>query len=129
MNKKKLHFLNMGELILIIVLLAVSSAAVLFLSGSSSENGSIAVIRCKGTELRLDLSGDGEYTFDECGEAVFEVAGGRVRIKSAPCRDGICVNTGFIGKKGQCIICVPQELTVTVENNDTDENKADIAIG
>lgn len=130
MNKKKLHFLNVGELIIIIVLLAVSTTAVLFLSGSSSDDRtSVAVIRSKGAELRLDLSADGEYTFAECSKTVFEVSEGRVRIKSAPCRDGICVNTGYIGKKGQCIVCVPQELTVTIENNDENDNNTDIVIG
>lgn len=45
---------------------------------------------------------------------VVEIAGGEVFMKSASCRNQICVHTGKISKEGQSIVCLPNRVTVEV---------------
>ena len=43
------------------------------------------------------------------------VAGGRVAIESAPCKNQICVKTGRVARPGQWIACLPNRVFVAVE--------------
>lgn len=45
---------------------------------------------------------------------VVETAGGRVRVRSSDCPDRICVQTGWIGKAGESIVCLPGRAVVEV---------------
>ena len=40
---------------------------------------------------------------------------GYAYIKEASCPDGLCVHQGKINKSGEMIVCLPNEVVVTVE--------------
>lgn len=40
---------------------------------------------------------------------------GEVYMKHANCKNGICVHTGKIHKKGESIICLPNRVSVEIE--------------
>lgn len=129
MSKGRLHFANRKELLIILIFLA-ATAITAFASHNNVKKGSVAVIQCGNTVYTADLSVSGEFSFDECRDTVFEINGGKIRIKSAPCKDKICVNTGFIGSPGQCIICVPQKIIITVKkDSDGNSTSADVTAG
>jgi hypothetical protein len=48
------------------------------------------------------------------GTTVVVIRGGRVSVAASPCRDGLCMKMGPIGKEGGVIACVPNEVVVTV---------------
>ena len=57
------------------------------------------------------------------GNAVIEVHEGRVRIQPLPseiCPLGICWGTGWIGRAGQTIVCLPNRIVITLRARDQD---------
>jgi hypothetical protein len=46
------------------------------------------------------------------GTTIVEVSQGRVRVLSSPCPEHICMNTGWISKTGQLIVCMPNRIVV-----------------
>ncbi len=81
-----------------------------------------AVVEVQGREMmRLSLSTeipDRQVPLKlEGGEAMLEVAGGRVRVLPMPdhiCSKHICSRTGWIGKPWQVIVCLPNKIIVRV---------------
>ena len=50
------------------------------------------------------------------GYNVISIRNGSVCVTEADCKNHICVNSGFIDKKGQVIACIPHRLLVTIED-------------
>lgn len=40
---------------------------------------------------------------------------GQVYMKDATCKNGVCVHTGKISKKGESIICLPHKVVVEIK--------------
>ena len=55
----------------------------------------------------------------EKGRVIIEVKDGRVRVVESPCLQKICVNTGWINRAGQNIICLPNKVLVTIEGKES----------
>jgi hypothetical protein len=64
------------------------------------------------------------YSFDFNGNTGYiEVKNGAVRMLEMPediCPEGVCSDTGWISKKYQVIVCLPNNITVSVEENNID---------
>ncbi len=74
----------------------------------------VAVVRIDGTEIvRLSLTEDSLYA-TATGHTI-EVKNGTVAVMVAPCPDQVCVRHYPARYLGECIICLPEALTVTVE--------------
>jgi len=54
----------------------------------------------------------------EKGRVIIEVKDGRVRAVESSCFQKICVNTGWIDKPGQNIICLPNKVLVIIEGKE-----------
>jgi len=54
----------------------------------------------------------------EKGKVIIEVKDGRVRAVESSCFQKICVNTGWIDKPGQNIICLPNRVLVIIEGKE-----------
>lgn len=128
MSEKKYHFVNRWELLVIIVLLGVSVIAAVLMK-FSGRNGSCAVIQCGDSVFTVNLDEPGEFTLDECGDTVFEIADGKIHIKEAVCPDKICAETGFISSPGQSIICVPEKIVITISGESESSVSADVTVG
>jgi hypothetical protein len=48
------------------------------------------------------------------GELLVEVCDGSVRVVSSDCPERRCVSSGAVSSVGECIVCVPNAVTVTV---------------
>ena len=46
---------------------------------------------------------------------LLEITGGRVRMREARCPDQTCVEQGYIKTAGESIICLPNQVVVTLE--------------
>ncbi len=55
----------------------------------------------------------------EKGRVAIEVKDGRVRAVESSCLQKICVNTGWINRPGQNIICLPNKVLVTIEGKES----------
>lgn len=108
------------ELIIIAALLLVAIGAGLwFFLGRTP--GAWAVVRVEGREVaRYSLSQNGVYPLNG-GTNVLTVEDGSAAVTEADCPDKICVEQGRVRYTGQCITCLPNKLTVTLEGGDAPE--------
>ncbi len=106
----------------IIIILMIIAAAVILYFGTRPfiKEGNSAQILLDGRVIKtLDLKKDTTFS-PEGMDVVFEVSNGRARFVSSDCPDKICVNTGFINKKGQSAVCLPNKLVLKITGSDVD---------
>ncbi len=109
--------------VLVIALLVIVSIAVILIMYLGRTPGGQVVVHVDGQETaRYSLFTDGEYPLNG-GSNTLVVSEGVAYIEWANCPDKYCVKQGRIAYEGQCITCLPNRLTVTVEGV-----KADIPI-
>lgn len=97
----------------------VIAVCVLLIFNSKSNSGKSAEIYVDGELFKeIPLDKDEEYRIStDFGENTVEVKDGRVRVKSADCKNQICVNTGWISSPGVPIICSPHRLSVEIKSD------------
>ena len=84
----------------------------------------IVVVHVDGEEvIRASLAEDQRFSVDgPLGETEIEIKDKRVRVVDSPCRREICVQTGWIGKPYQTIICMPNRVVIRLlSNGDSDK--------
>lgn len=116
----RLSMLTRNDKILMFTLVAIASFSfvrLFFISNEGKEtlikvgNGPVQRVSLK-TDRRINLEG-------EKGRVVIEIKEGRVRAVESSCFQKICVNTGWINKPGQNIICLPNKVLVTIEGKES----------
>ncbi|QUL99412.1 MAG: NusG domain II-containing protein [Candidatus Fermentithermobacillus carboniphilus] len=45
--------------------------------------------------------------------------GDRVKVSESPCENHICVNTGWISRPNEIIVCLPNEVVVRLERRNS----------
>ena len=102
---------------MIIGIILAAGLLALLLFGTHSQYGSKAVISVDGktvkTITRSNLTR--KYEMDEAKGAFIEMKDGAMCVYSSDCPDKICVNTGYISKKGEKIVCLPKKLIIEIE--------------
>ncbi len=107
----------------IIIIAAILAAAFILYIGIeyTSRQGYTAEILLNNEVIKtLDLREDTLYSPEELPHVVFEVKEGSVRFMESDCPDKICVNTGYINKRGQTAVCLPNRLVLRIRGNDVD---------
>lgn len=108
-NKKYLADACLIGLLLLIALVLLLA----FRLGSGS--GAWAVVRVNGEEVaRYSLSENGVYPLNG-GSNTLVIQDEQAWLCDADCPDKLCVKQGKISYSGQCITCLPNRLTVTLE--------------
>jgi hypothetical protein len=104
---------------IILIVAALSAGVVLLIvTGSRGKAGSYAVVMVRNNETaRYSLSTDGIYTING-GTNTIEIKDGKVRMTEAECPNHLCVRQGWISFSGQSIVCLPNELSVTITGAD-----------
>jgi hypothetical protein len=110
--------LSRGDKALIVILLLLGVAG-LFLIRSIVSPADVAVVETDGRPFcRLDLSVDTRRAIPgPLGETVIEVRDRRIRIAASPCPHKVCVRTGWIGRSGRMIVCLPNRVVVRIEGD------------
>lgn len=95
-------------------------AGLLFFLTGRRPAGEWAVVRVDGEEqARYPLAVDGVYELNG-GTNVLTIADGAASMTFAACPDRLCVKMGKISRTGQCITCLPNRVTVTVEGGEAE---------
>lgn len=102
------------------VILAVCAGAMFLLNQKSGET--VLIYHKDELVYKMDLDKDEikEFTFDE-GVNVVEVKNKVVYVKSADCKNQICVNSKPISTVGSVIICAPHSFTVKVSGDSAED--------
>ena len=126
MRVKILNMLKKGDIILLASLLTIVLGFTMFniLKSNKEQGSNIAVIR-HGDEIvetinldsieepkRIVISGD--YNVVALAEK------GRVRFEKSDCPDKLCVNTGWLTKKGDVAVCLPNRTIIKIEGSKQD---------
>lgn len=111
----KKHLLMDACLILALLLLALG---LYFLFSADKEEGACAVVIIGGEEAgRYPLSKNGSFPLNG-GSNTLVIEDGCAYMSEATCPDKICVHMGRIHLNGQLIVCLPNQVIVTVEGGD-----------
>lgn len=112
-----------NDLILMSTALFVVLICILF--NYINKEGEYVLVNYKGNEVaKHSLKENGEYeiTCSENEAFHYKIEDGAVFCTYSKCRDKICIHQGKINRSGQAIICLPQQIILTVHG---EENKYD----
>ena len=101
------------DLILIGALLVISLGVLLITTLTRREGGYVEVEQSGQIVATYSLAIDGEYSLNG-GTNILVIEGGVAYLKDANCPDKTCVKTGKIRYVNQSIICLPNEISITV---------------
>lgn len=118
-------------IIFVVVIISISSIAFMFFSNSYADE-KYTVIKVSGEEVkRISFNNETKslYEFD-FGQEVgsIEIKEGRVRMLEMDkkiCPNKVCSLTGWIDKKYQAIVCLPNKITVSIEDIDKNQEGID----
>ena len=98
---------------------ALLLAAVLALIFSGGR-GKTAEIICGGeTVCEINLSAEKETrTIELENGVIIETGPEGIRFLSSPCKNGLCVNTGYINKRGQTAVCLPMQTLIVIKGSE-----------
>ena len=107
--------LKKADIILILALLLLAFGSYIAFS-AGSERGAYVEVRADGiTEAVYLLSENGEYPLNG-GSNILVIEDGKAWIREADCPDKLCIKQGKISLDGQCIVCLPNKLSVTARS-------------
>ena len=101
-----------GDIITIAIVFVAAAvlAAVLFFCRT---NGSTVVVKSNNkTVAEYPLNIDREVNLEHNS---FVIKDGEVYMSFADCKNQICVKTGKISKRGECIVCLPNRVILEIE--------------
>ncbi len=111
---------------ILIAFCLVLSAVLFFLLAGTTEHGTKAVVRINGeTAAQYSLAVNGTYPLNG-GTNTLVIDNGTARMEYANCPDRLCVHQGAVSRTGQCITCLPNRITVTIEGG---RSEVDIIVG
>lgn len=127
--KKYLKMVKIGDIVIVLLLLALSFVPLGIFTYQSIQAGSgvlYARILVDGEEIKIiSLEDDGESEIfeyeDEQGNLnIVYREGNTVRMHEASCKDQLCVCKGVIGRVGETIVCLPNRFVVEVMSDSSD---------
>lgn len=119
---KKFGLIKGKDIILFVILLVVCAGVFLYMLILKKDGNRIIVEQSGEVIMELSLEDDGTYVIEDDGfrnELVIEE--GVAYMKSANCRDLVCVHHGAISKVNETITCLPHKLIVYVAGEDISE--------
>lgn len=106
------------DVVLVVVLLVTALGLLGFshykrVDGAPSDKPLVAVITVDGEEYaRLPLNVDADLTLPTAHTVV--IRDGEASVTSAPCPDRVCARTAPARAVGDCIVCLPLRVVITV---------------
>jgi hypothetical protein len=108
------------DIVIIIALLFVSVAFIPFMDSRSPET----VVVYKGDDVIAEYRLDEDRVFHVegiDGTLEIEIRDEKVRVRSSSCRHQVCVNTGWISRSYEQIICAPNHVLLLIRSNSEEE--------
>lgn len=109
------------DLLLIAALLLIAGGLYAVSQMAFGGQANAVVVTVDGQErLRkpLTIAGEYEITTEDGGVNVIVVGNGSVYMKSANCRDGLCMTQGRVANAAKTIVCLPHKLVVQLEKGE-----------
>ncbi|TCD46240.1 NusG domain II-containing protein [Streptococcus sp. X16XC17] len=116
------------------VLLSFTPAVVTAFTANQTPSGSqlVAVVKINGEivdkwSLDPQHSKNQEVTYypNEGQYNIVQIKDGAIRVREDNSPDQIAVNTGWISKKGQILVCLPHQLIIEIQERGNDDDGPD----
>ena len=110
--------------IAILALLAFAALISYLLIYRDREGGTAVITVGQRIVAEVPLSRNGTYpVVDEDGHYLLTciVSSGEIRVSESTCRDHICINQGSIHLTRETIVCLPNQVVVTIHSAGTDD--------
>jgi len=108
-------YFKKADLILLIIILALSVLGFILLRSPASEDAQIEVSIAGEVTNTYSLNKDAKYEIkSEYGYNTILVENGQVSVTDTDCPGKDCMNFGAISKEGQVILCLPHKLSVRI---------------
>jgi len=108
-------YFKKADIILLVVILALSIAGFIMLRSSSNDDSIIEVSIAGEVTETHPLNVDAKYDIaSEYGYNTILVENGQVKVIDADCANKDCMNFGAISQEGQIILCLPHKLSVRI---------------
>jgi len=105
----------------IIIILLIISAAIGFLlwqrAMPTATTATISIDSAVQRTIDLSTAKDEIFKIDGHDNITFEIKDGAIRIMESDCHDRICIRAGFISKKGQSAVCLPNRTVVELSGD------------
>ncbi len=114
-------FYKSDILIFLALLILVLAGFIAMWIYHSVGDSTTAIIEHNSTQIErinLDKVTQSDIIFIDDGrdcQVEIEVENGRIRVRSSSCPDKVCVNCGWLEKKGDTSVCLPNGVVVRIE--------------
>lgn len=115
--------IKLGDIIIAILLLALSFIPFFFLKtnkpSNSNSNEEIAIVKINNKVVKkLSLNHNTVWTYDKNEQRnVLEIRNRKIHMIEANCKDQVCVKEGWKSKTGQTIVCLPHKFLVEIKDS------------
>lgn len=128
-NVKKAHIFKKWDIIIIIVLIILSfiPEVVFGMVMGKGYNETYAEITLDGKLYKkIPLSehrGEDKININsKYGYNVIDIRDNSIGVIDADCQDKICIESGFISKPGESVVCLPHKLMIEIKSNNNENN-------
>ena len=114
-NKSRLSLITRADIIVICAAVLVLPVLYSHFWGDGSR-GEIARIQVADHEpLIIPLQRSQRYTIEgPLGSSIIEVLDGRIRFTKSPCRNKLCIHSGWLQRDAEFAACLPNLISITV---------------
>ncbi len=117
--------MKLGDWVVVAAAIAVSVAFTSAAADRAQQGGFVEITAADET-LLYPLSEDRQVTVDgPLGETHIEIRNGRAYVHDSPCRDKICITTGWLESAGDWSACLPNRVFVSIRGGETAEGAPD----
>ncbi len=117
--------LKKGDIIIFAVILAIilfSSIGVYYYKFDKNDIQKVAIIKQGDVVIEKifidDLNELKEIKIFGNDNVIIHAEKGRIRFYKSDCPDRICVNSGWISKRGETAVCLPYKIIIKIEGVD-----------
>ena len=100
------------DFILIVAVCAVAAVLALLFSLVKSDGKTVVVKENNQIKAEYPLGVDRSV---QLRNNTFVISAGSVYMSNANCKNQICVKTGKISKRGECIVCLPNKVILEIK--------------
>ncbi len=122
----RFRFITAGDLALVLILLGCSAVYLLFTGDSYAGNKHVVVQVSGRSVLELPLEQDTIQTVNgPIGKTTVAIENGKVRVLDSDCPNHTCIKMGSISHPGEIIVCVPNQVIVTIRGSGSQDQSYD----
>lgn len=121
---KSEKLITRSDFVLIFMILFISVASFLAIR-SGSRAGDQVIIEYSGGKTKRPIWWSERFDLEgPLGKSIVEIDQGKVRMVNSPCPEKVCGHAGWISKKGQTIVCLPNHVVIRIDGKSKEKYDA-----